>query len=149
MKKKMVMSVMVASMVFGGVAIAHEGATGVIKERMEMMGVMKNAMKVLVPMMKGEVDYDAAAVREQAKNIQSVSGEVFTSKFPEGSLMHPSEAKEEIWTNWAEFTKLSVQMQDAGKALELAADTKADAMAAFGNVGKTCGACHSQFRVKK
>ncbi|WP_170399999.1 c-type cytochrome [Ruegeria arenilitoris] len=90
---------------------AHGGATGVVKDCMDGMGVMKDAMKVLTPMMRGQVEYDAAVVREHAEDISHHAGEALTRLFPEGSLDAPSEAKPEIWQDWAAFSALADQLR--------------------------------------
>ena len=39
-------------------ALAHSGATGVVKDRMEAMKAMGDAVKTVTPMMRGEAEYD-------------------------------------------------------------------------------------------
>ena len=41
-------------------ALAHEGATGVVKERMDMMKRQKKDMKLIGNMAKGKTKFDAA-----------------------------------------------------------------------------------------
>lgn len=111
--EKLLLGAVVASVlvVASQSVFAHGGATGVVKERMDGMGVMKDAMKVLTPMMRGQVDYDAAIVRERAEDISNHAGEALTKLFPEGSLEAPSEAKPEIWQDWREFSALADQLR--------------------------------------
>ncbi|UWQ77422.1 cytochrome c [Leisingera sp. M658] len=103
-------------------AHAHSGATGVVKERMDGMGVMKDSMKVLAPMMQGKTAYDAAAVRREAKKIGTHAGDVLTALFPKGSNGHPSEAKAEIWTDWEGFVDLAERLQTYSDGLASAAE---------------------------
>ena len=103
-------------------AHAHSGATGIVKERMDGMGVMKDSMKVLAPMMQGKTAYDAAAVRREAEKIGAHAGEVLTTLFPEGSNGHPSEAKAEIWTDWEGFVDLAERLQTYSDGLASAAE---------------------------
>lgn len=111
--EKLLLGAVVASVlvVASQSVFAHGGATGVVKERMDGMGVMKEAMKVLTPMMRGQVEYDAAIVRERAEDISNHAGEALTKLFPEGSLDAPSEAKPEIWQDWREFSALADQLR--------------------------------------
>ena len=110
-------NLLLGAVVASGLAVAsqsvfaHGGATGVVKERMDGMGVMKEAMKVLTPMMRGQVEYDAAVVRERAEAISHHAGEALTRLFPEGSLDAPSEAKPEIWQDWAAFSAMADQLR--------------------------------------
>lgn len=103
-------------------AYAHGGASGVVKERMDAMGVMGDVMKSLSAMMRGEKTYDADAVRKGAAAIRSHSGEALTKLFPEHSIEGPSEAKPEIWTDWQAFSELSDQLGLFATGLEKAAD---------------------------
>ena len=107
---------MVASII-SAAALAHGGATGIVKERMDGMGVMKEAMKVLTPMMQGKTDYNAATVRSEAGKIAAHAGDALTKLFPEGSLDKPSEAKREIWQDWTSFSDLAAQLEFFSKGL--------------------------------
>ena len=62
--------------------LAHTGATGVVKERMELMKSVGAAMKVLAKMFKGEEAYDPDAVRKAATQIQGHGGQAITKLFP-------------------------------------------------------------------
>ncbi|MBO9463226.1 MULTISPECIES: cytochrome c [Stappiaceae] len=103
-------------------ALAHGGATGVVKERMDAMGEMGDVMKSLSSIMRGDKGYDAAAVRSGAEAIQSHSGEALTKLFPEHSIEGSSEAKPEIWSNWQEFKSLADQLDLFAAALGQGAD---------------------------
>ena len=102
-------------------ALAHGGATGIVKERMDGMGVMKESMKVLTPMMQGKTEYDAEAVRRAAAKIQAHAGDTLTKLFPEGSDGKPSEAKPEIWSDWNGFAGLAAQLETLSAGLAAAA----------------------------
>lgn len=102
-------------------ALAHGGATGVVKERMDGMGAMQEAMKVLTPMMQGQSDYDPDVVRAQASIIATHAGDALTSLFPEGSVEGPSEAKAEIWQDWEGFATLAEQLRSGADGLASAA----------------------------
>ncbi|WP_420411052.1 c-type cytochrome [Roseibium sp.] len=124
------------ALVVSGVAaaVAHGGATGIVKERMDAMGAMGKVMKSLSAMMRGETEYDASAVRNGAEILQSHSGEALTKQFPEGSIEVPSEAKPEIWSNWEEFSSISGQLELFATALGEAADNGLSKPAAGGTM---------------
>ncbi|MEP2706368.1 MAG: cytochrome c [Roseibium sp.] len=103
-------------------AIAHGGATGIVKDRMDAMSSMAKVMKSLTAVMRGDVAYDAEAVRGGANVIKSHAGESMTHLFPEGSGGGASEAKPEIWSDWQEFASLSDQLKVFASALGEAAD---------------------------
>ena len=106
--------------------LAHGGATGVVKERMELMKEMKESMKDLSSMFKGEVTYDPALVKQASEVLQATSGEELTRLFPENSLHDPSEAKPEIWTKWKRFQSMADDLNTYSAALAEAAGNVAD-----------------------
>lgn len=103
-------------------ALAHGGATGIVKERMDGMSALKNSMKTLTPMMQGKTPYDADVVRREAEQIGRHAGDSMTRLFPDGSGGKPSEAKPEIWSDWDEFSELAEQLHTYSQGLELAAE---------------------------
>src|SRR6056297_3750192 len=106
---------------FSVTAFAHSGATGVVKERMDAMKSMGEAIKRIKPMMSGEAAYDEAAVHAAAQSIADEAGEAMTSKFPEGSTDHPSEALPRTWDEWERFAALANQLEMAANGLAMAA----------------------------
>ncbi|WP_425100975.1 c-type cytochrome [Tropicibacter sp. S64] len=113
-------------------ALAHGSATGIVKERMEAMMAMGKAVKTVTPMMRGETAYDAEALRAAALTFQAHAGKALTEQFPEGSGGAPSEAKDEIWQDWARFTDLADQLETYARGLELAA---ANGLGSDGSMG--------------
>ena len=103
-------------------AFAHGGATGIVKERMDAMLAMGKAVKTVAPMMRGETAYDAETVRDAARLFQQHAGESMTKLFPEGTGGMPSEAKDEVWTDWDRFAALANQLEEYSEGLERAAD---------------------------
>lgn len=112
----------VISLVITGAALAHGGATGVVKERMDGMMAMGDAVKSLSAMMRGEEDYDAAAVKMHGQTIETHAGDALVGLFPKGSDGASSEAKPAIWTDSANFEALASQLETYAIALQVAAD---------------------------
>ncbi|SDK07422.1 c-type cytochrome [Aliiruegeria lutimaris] len=144
-------------------ALAHGSATGIVRERMDGMSAMAKAMKSIAPIVKGETAFDAAAVASGAETLVGHSGDEITSKFPEGSDGMPSEATEEIWTDWERFETLAHQLARYASALARSAGADAEGLVVdahvqqvaemppkeiFGMIGKTCAACHESYRQK-
>ena len=103
--------VLIASFALGEVfdADAHEGATGIVKERMESMKSISRAGKVLSDMAKGERDFDPQDVRTLALKIRDHAlriPELFprTQHSQTGS---ETEASPVIWKRWPEFEELA------------------------------------------
>lgn len=136
-------------------ALAHGGATGIVKERMDQMGSVSKAMKSIGAMMKGAEPYDAERVRMLAAGIGQMGGDRLTGLFPEGSMDAPTEARAEIWTDWERFQQQATEMETVANALADQAGqprSKADPQspdALFLALGATCKACHQDFRIKK
>ena len=132
-------------------ALAHEGATGIVKQRMEAMKDIAASMKVVGTMVKGETAFDRDAVGEAARTIKG-HAEAMPAQFPDGSTQHPSEALPAIWRDWDAFTAIAARLAEHAGALadEAAAAESIDALKArFGEVAQTCKACHQDFRVKQ
>lgn len=122
MKTKTLAAAAASAFIVGGVAAyAHSGATGIYKERMDSMMAMGAVIKSMSEMMRGEVEYDEAAVEEGARVIKSHAGDTMTELFPEGTTEAPSEARPEIWSDWETFQRLAKQLQTYAAGLEAAA----------------------------
>ncbi len=106
----------------GLAALAHSGATGVVKERMDAMGEMGDEMKRLAPMMRGQTEYDPDVVRSAADTMIGHAGTQMTELFPEGSNGMPSEALDAIWEDWEEFAALAEALRTSAEGMKLAAD---------------------------
>jgi len=155
-------------------ALAHSGASGIVKERMDTMSAMGAGLKRIFPMMQGKVTYDASVVNEVATDIGKHTGETLTKLFPAGSGGGHSEAKPDVWNDWDGFAALAMRLDTLSKGLALASanslakDAKQQAMqatvkgdaplevlaelppnAVFFLIRDTCAACHDQYREKK
>ena len=136
-----------ALLAFVPLALAHEGATGVVKERMDLMDTQKEAMKVIGAMAKGQAPFDAAKAAEAAGEIEETSKQI-PELFPEGTHGHPSEAKPEVWTKWDEFAADAEGLETAAKDLILALEAPGapDWKPKFKGVIDACKTCHKTFR---
>lgn len=137
MKSKLMIGLL-AGTTMAAAAFAHGGAEGVVKERMDGMMAMGQSVKELAPMMRGEITYDAEAVRAGARVFVEHS-EGMTELFPEGSAGKPSEAKSEIWSDWGEFSALAEQLKVVSEGLAEAADNGLMASGAGMDAGSMMG----------
>lgn len=152
----------------GGV-IAHKGASGIVKQRMEAMKAMGSSMKSVAAMVTGKTAYDAAKMKKAATLIKAHAQKT-PKMFPKGSTNHPSEAKPEIWARWSEFEVLAKRLASYADALDQAAGNQKGVMAhkmtpammsdpehlklmppkmIFIQISKTCSTCHKDFRKPK
>jgi len=103
------------------VAYSHGGATGIVKERMDGMAAMGKVVKTLSLMMRGDVEYNAAQVKQGAAVISSHAGEKLTKLFEKGGNLKPSVARDEIWTDWDAFKKIADRLAVLSSGLKAAA----------------------------
>lgn len=137
--------------VAAGAAAAHQGASGVVRTRMEMMKAIAGEMKVVGEMVRGRSTFDPALADAAAGRIARYAKAIPTH-FPEGSVSGPSEALPAIWEDWDHFSGLAERLGTNADALGGAAaqaDAGADLVPAFRDVAATCKACHERYRVKR
>ena len=126
------------------VSFAHEGAEGVIKERMDRFKENKEAMKAI----KGNLSGDVAVIAQKASEIEAWANEM-VNFFPEGSTQSPSEALPAIWDKFDDFTDKASANAKAAANLKTLAQSGADAGAltnGFKALGKTCKDCHNDYK---
>ena len=121
MSGKSLVAVTALALLLASAAVAHRGATGIVKKRMDAMTSIGSAMKGLTAMLRGKQAYDPDRVKASAKIIAGHGGESMTSLFPEGSLKHPSRAKPAIWADWERFSALARELAAYAGALTSAA----------------------------
>jgi cytochrome c556 len=121
---------------------------GPIEQRQALMEKSGSASKLGGEMVKGEKPFDPAAAAEAMMRISSSMDE-FVTLFPKGSAKG-SDSKPEIWQDKADFEALAQQTKEASAKAAEAAEAGLDTfMAAFVEVGQSCGGCHEKYRVKK
>jgi cytochrome c556 len=103
-------------------ASAHQGANGIVGERMDAMMTLSRVLKALTDIRLGDRKYDPLLIREAARVLSHSGGAEMTSKFPPGSNVAPSEARPALWDNWLEFAILANQLSIIGNALDLAVE---------------------------
>lgn len=133
-----------------GVVHAQPKPEDLLKYRQGVMRAAAFQFGPLTGVAKGEVQW-GPAMAQKAVNLAALSviaGDVFS---PASKGLANSDAKPEIWTKPDDFKKAMAAYQ--AEAAKLASFAKADdlekVMAQVNAVGKTCGACHDNFRVKR
>ena len=115
----------------------RQGAFDVLAAHFGRMGAMAN----------DKAPYDAKAAQESAEIV------AFMSKLPWAGFAPGAEggnAKPEIWKERAKFDDLAKKMQEEVAKLDAAAKTGKldDLKTAFAAAGKSCKACHDDFKKK-
>lgn len=134
-----------------GVALAHSGAKGVVRERMELMKDVAEHMKQIGALVLGKTDFDASVAQAAADTVAGHAAKV-TDLFPQGSTSGVSEALPEIWETWDDFTDLAGEMEAKAAELAAAAEVAQEPEAIrpqFAELGRTCSGCHERFRAAK
>lgn len=127
-------------------SMAHDHATGVVEERMDMMEVMAKRLKVI----RERIDSkrDLAAIKADAEAIASHAPHL-AHLFPPGSMQKPTDARGRIWQNWNDFERKATALEVESKKL---VNTSANDLAALSTqaraVTEACGGCHEKYRTK-
>lgn len=142
------------AIVVPGLALAHSGATGIVKARMDGMATLGQAMKSLKTELSGTPDPDALFAAAHA--VHTRSGSALIDLFPEGSVTGPSEASHDIWEEPERFAMLAHDLAAAAERMkQVARDLRAGDVPAhapkdvFAQMAGTCAACHKDFRIRK
>jgi cytochrome c556 len=129
----------------GGVAFAKEGVQDpTVKARMELMGTIGMNVKTLGDMAGGKTAFDAAAAEAAKAAIVAAAAEV-PVKFEPQATDPVSEAKPDIWANWADFTAKAEALGAAATAVDTS--SLDGVKAGMGGVGGACKACHAVYRM--
>ncbi len=128
-------------------AFAHEGATGVVKERMELMSALGKTMKSLKKMIRDTGPIGSAILFHSAEIIRTHSTQM-PALFPAGSYAKPSEALPVIEERRQEFDALFAQMGERAARLAILAEAPARPTLAawFRDTGRVCSDCHKIYR---
>ena len=140
-------------LIISGVLNGHSGATGIVKERMDLMKSMGDASKVIGDMVKRKRPLDADEIRILADGLRQHAAQV-PDLFPDtrdSREGHATEAKPAIWSRWEEFRTLSIDLErESAKLSEIAINGDEKAIRKqYVAVAKTCRGCHKEFRRPK
>jgi cytochrome c556 len=129
------------------IVVAHDHATGVVKERMDAMEAMAKRNKAISERIRTK--RELAAIKADAEAIAGLAAHI-PHLFPPGSGQHPTRARAAIWQNWADFESKARALEAASRTLAAA---KVDDAAALGAAAsamvKTCTACHERYRARR
>lgn len=131
------------AVIVSGAAFAEPSE--VVKYRQSVMKANGGHMAAAGAIVQGKVAHKDRLV-DHARALESLNKNIATL-FPKGSDKE-SDAREEVWTKWAEFEKRAKDAQDksAAFAKAVAANDMQGAAARYKELGGTCKACHQDFR---
>ena len=146
MPKISVFSLILFSLFLSFKSAAHQGATGIIKQRMDRFQASQQQLKSIV----AAAHVQEFATVERLAGLLAEWGRIMPDYFPEGSNQPPSEAAPTIWSDFSGFSAAAARYNRS--ATQLAAASKSgqeDAVfAAIKAVGDSCKSCHKTYRVK-
>ena len=121
-----------------------------IKFRQGVLTAMGWNMGPMGAMVKGERPYNKDEFLMRATNLDELAKMPWEGFTPGSDQGAPTKAKPEIWKDAAKFKQAQDALIAASAKLVAAAKTGTlDAVKGpFGDVGKTCSACHDDFRNK-
>jgi len=82
-------------------------------------------------------------------NILIAQAQAIAANFETEEISGDSTALPKIWEDYAGFTAKAKDLETAAMAVLAAAESGGDVAGAAKAMGATCGACHSNYRVKK
>lgn len=119
-----------------------------VEYREGVMNVLSWNAGHMVAMTKGEVPFDRAAFQGYAADLAAAANLNLLPGFPEDSVTEDSDAKDEIWLNWADFESgLQALRSESAKLVEVAKDGDEAAIKSQLNATRrACKACHDEFK---
>ena len=134
----------------GTVAFAHKGhehATGVVRERMELMTEMGDRLLAISKRLRANKELDRIA--PDARAIKEASSKI-ASQFPPGSTQSPTAAKPVVWQQWDDFAEKAKKLQAEAEKLSMTSPSDGDALRSqFRAVAFACDGCHETYRISK
>jgi cytochrome c556 len=147
MKKRLIIIATVLTAVSAaipGILSAHDGATGIVKERMDNFKATQGHLKAIGGLMRSG---DYAEIINHAEQMKSWADQI-PDFFPVGSDGAPSAAKPRIWEDFDGFKAAAQTHATATQGIIDAANAKdmTALTAAFRATADTCGGCHKVFK---
>lgn len=151
MRKQLLSACIVAALGAGyaAAAVSQVKPETLVKQRQAAMTLQGKYFGPLGGMLKGSVPYDASIVARNAGYLDVVS-QMPWDGFAEGTKGVKSAALPAIWTDAATFKQAQDQLRSAVGTLVTASKSgnEGAVKTAIGDVGKSCGGCHDNFREK-
>jgi len=126
--------------------VAHQGATGIVKQRMDAFKTSQKQLKSIVAAARVE---DYGIIENLAKSLAEWGGKM-PEYFPAGSDSAPSEAAPAIWSDFSGFSRAAESYTQSAEEL-ISASIEGDkeaVVAAIRQVGQSCKSCHATYRLE-
>ena len=126
---------------------SNEGATGIVKERMDKFLESKNLMRTINKNLNGNNFNVITQSAEKLNKWANIMHEFFP-KGSEASTSNKSQASDNIWSDPEGFKKAIKTFENASANLIKISKNKNidDTISSFREVAATCKGCHQKFR---
>lgn len=137
------------------VAVVALGATAVLAQqdpiaaRQALMKDNGKHAKTGVAMLKGETPFDLAKAKEIFVTFEHAAAKMPDLFPPNSKTGGDTTASPKIWENMDDLKARFAKLGADAKAAEASVTDLASFKTAFGGIGKDCGGCHEEYRVKK
>ena len=150
MKKALWMAGLLAGIVASTANAQFAKPEDAIRYRQSALNLIGNHTVRIGAVVKGDKPFNAAEVQQSAALIETLSKLPWEAFGPGTEQGGNTKAKPDIWKDPAKFKQAAENMQ--AEAAKLSAAAKSGNLdqvkAAFGGLGKSCKACHDDFRAK-
>jgi len=139
---------LVLGVVYAGVVFAQDKPEVLVKQRKAVMTLQGKYFGPLQGMAQGKIPYNAEIVARNAAYLNVLDKMPWDGFIP-ATKDTDSLALPAIFDNPAKFKTAQERLQQAvAKLVEVKSNNEAAAKAAIAEVGKACGGCHQDFRMK-
>lgn len=139
---------LVLGTVYAGAAFAQEKPEVLVKQRKAVMTLQAKYFGPLQGMAQGKIPYNAEVVARNAAYL-NVLDKMPWDGFVPATKDTDSLALPAVFDEPAKFKSAQESLQQAvAKLVAVNSGNEAAAKAAIGDVGKACGGCHQNFRMK-
>ena len=137
-----------AALLIGSAALGHEGATGIVKQRMDEMVQIGRAVKRINDRLESK--RGLADIARDAEEIRAAASKM-PSLFPPGSRDGHSDATPAVWERWPRFVAAAEALEMEAEKLAATARSGPEApiAAQFRLTTRACSGCHDVFRSKR
>ncbi len=133
---------------YGAAAMAQAKPDVLVKQRQAGLTMVGKYWGPIAGMASGKTPYNAETVARNAPLLEVLS-KLPWDGFTENTKGEKSRALPAVWTDNAKFKTAGERMQSAVAQLaKVSKGDEATVKAALADVGKSCSACHEDFRAK-
>ncbi len=146
---KLTAVISVAALAAAALGTTVLAAENPILARQELMKANGKHAKAGAAMAKGEKPFNLATAKKIFATFEA-SAQKMPDLFPSDSKTgHKTTVAPKVWEDMADFKARFKKLGDDAKNAEASVTDLASFKTAFGAIGKDCGGCHHEYRIKK